>query len=237
MDEKPMINYRQADGTFISFRESMAAYAPNDDEFSKLKTKIVNIIGQETTESFDDTLCFLITLLREKAFLHANAVSATAIQKELSGLTNQITKLQRCLDKDLSNAAQTQLGFETMKVMSESEIEDPFEILQNYVCVVLDICEKTKSNIKGTKPQFTPLHMRQVLAEELARELDRMGIEPKKYREGEFVEILKQVLKMISCKVNGHRISISIPADLFKVASKAIDDFPTKEPFLLLAFD
>ncbi|MED5423402.1 MAG: hypothetical protein VX740_08175, partial [Pseudomonadota bacterium] len=70
-----------------------------------------------------------------------------------------------------------------------------------------------------------------------AREIDKMGVEPKKYQDGAYFKILRATLEMISCTVRDKRISISIPENLFKMAKKAIDDYPTKEPFSLLNFD
>jgi len=237
MTEKSKISYMQADGSWISFREAMSDFAPSKEEFAKLRAEIVKIIGKETTPDFDDTLDFLITLLRDKIHFQENATSITIVQKELSGLINQLNKLQKYMDTNISDMSQMHLTSETIKWMSDTDSEDPFYVLQSYAKTVHRICETTKNNIKGQKPPFTTNDMRQTLAEELARELDKMGIQPKKYREGEFVEALSAVLRAVSCKVNGRRISISIPADLFKVASKAIDEFPDKEPYALLALD
>ena len=236
MSSQPKHNVMQADGTFITFRESMADFAPKAEEFSILRNKIVGIIGKDTSSEFDDTLGFLITLIRNKISIHANTISITTVQKELSGLKNHLTKLQKFMDTGLSGMTQTHLSAEIMKEVSATKREDPFHSLRNSLDSGLRICKATEQKIKGKKPEFTPMHMRQILAEEIARELDRMGIEPKKYREGEFVEILRAVLIAVSCKINGERISISIPNDLFQVARKAIDDYPDKKRYSLLTF-
>lgn len=236
MSRKPKANYRKADGTEITFRESLSFFAPNNEEFSKLKNKIIEIIGIETSTGFDDKLHFLITLLRSKTYIHTNNESVTITQKKLSGLQNHLTKLQKYMSTEISDMTWQHLNLQKVGLMSERDIEDPIFDLQINIQIALDLCERTRNEIKGKKPEFTPMDMRQVLAEELARELDTMGIDLKKYRNGEFVTILRHVLKAVSCKVNRQRISISIPNDLFDVASKAIDEFPTKKPHTLLNF-
>lgn len=236
MNDKPIYNFMQADGSFISFKESMDAFSPTDEEFSQLRSKIVGTIGTETSRDFDDTLRFLLTLIREMTVIHEHQESVTVTQKKLKGLSNHLKKLQKYIENDISDTTRRQFYLDVMALGRDREIEDPLFELQIHAQLVSNICDKTQARIKGQKPEFTPMHMRQVLAEELARELNKMGIELKKYRDGEFVEVLKHVLKAVPCKVHGKRISISIPSDLFKLASKAIDEFPEKEPYPLLAF-
>lgn len=212
----------------------MAEFAPKEEEFENLKTKITAIIGKSTTPEFDDTLDFLITLLREKAFIQINHVSVTKVQKELTYLTKQLKKLNRFLDTDITGTTHQHLAFEIINKMDATGCKDPLFTLHANAQIVMEMCENTQNKIKGAKPDFTLIHMRQVVAEELARELKKMGVEPKKYRDGEYVNVLKSVLKMIPCTVRGVKLSTSIPSDLFKIACKAIDDFPTKEPYSLL---
>ncbi len=235
MSDKLVYNYMRADGSFISYRESMAAFAPTDEEFSKLRKKIIGTIGIETSTGFDDTLHFLITLMRDKAIGYAEMESVTLSQKKLAGLKNHLTKLQKYICEDISDTTSHHLSIEIMEFMEDGDTVDPVFALQNNIEVVLAICERTQERIKGQKANFTPIHMRQILAEELARELHKMGVELKKYRNGEFVEVLKHVLKAVPFKLDGQKkASVAIPTDLFQVASKAIDEFPNKEPFPLL---
>ncbi|MCK5295285.1 MAG: hypothetical protein KAJ75_00215 [Alphaproteobacteria bacterium] len=237
MKEKPIINYMQKDGSFISFRKAMSDFAPKEEEFKKLRTKIVNIIGKETTAEFDNILDYLITFLRHKAYMHATSTSVTTAQKEISTLTKQIKKVQDLLYKGFSDAVQHHLNHPIMETMSNTGCEDPIYAFYDNSKVVLEIFEKAKKSLKGKHTYFTPHDMRQILAEELARELDKMGEKPKKYRDGNFAKILRATLKMIPCKIYEKRISISIPSDLFQVVCKAIDDFPTKESYSLLEIE
>jgi|TARA_R110000787_G_scaffold262422_9_gene368022 hypothetical protein len=235
MSDKLVYNYMKADGSFISYRESMAAFAPTEEEFSQLREKIIRTIGIETSPGFDDTLHFLITLMRDKAIGYAEMESVTQSQKKLAGLKNHLTKLQKYICEDISDTTSHHLSIEIMEFMQDGDTVDPVFALQNNIEVVLAICERTQERIKGQKANFTPIHMRQILAEELARELHKMGVELKKYRNGEFVEVLKHVLKAVPFKVDGQtKALVAIPTDLFLVASKAIDEFPKKEPFPLL---
>ncbi len=237
MSKKKQINYIKADGTVISFRESMAAFAPKEEEFKNLRTKIVEIIGKETTPEFDDTLDYLITFLRNKAFIHATTPSITAMQKELNLLTKHITKLKKLLESGTSEITEMHVSNALIVKMSDTGCADPLYALHCNATLALEVYETALENIRSSKPAFTPHDMRQVLAEELARELSNLGIEPKKYRDGDFANILKAILKMISCTVHGQRISISIPNDLFKVICDAIDEFPNKERYSLLELD
>lgn len=215
----------------------MAAFAPEEDEFRKLRTKIIKVIGKETTAEFDDTLDYLITFLRNKAFIHASTPSATKMQKELSDLVKQLKKVQSLLDSGLDQMTEMHVTYALIKKMSDTGCEDPLYATHYNAGLAIEVCEEAQSKIKGKRPEFTPSHMRQILAEELARELDKIGIEPKKYRDGDFINILRAVLIMIPCQVHGKKISISIPDDLFQVACDAIDAFPTKEPYSLLSFE
>lgn len=236
MTKKQIYKQMQPDGTWIDFREAKAAFAPKKAEFEKLLGKITKTIGKQTTPEFDDKIDYLITLLREQAYMASYRPPVTKSQKELTALSTHLKKLILFLDADFSQHADRQLMYQTVIKMSDEKIEDPFYALRTNAIIALDICEKAREKLKGKRPDFTPNTMRQILAEEVARELMKLGVEPKKYNDGDYAKVLRAILKMIPCTVHGQKISIAIPDNLFKVICKAIDEYPTKPPYSLLSF-
>ncbi len=235
--DKPILNYPTKDGTFVTFRESKAAFAPKPDEFQKLRKKIFRILGKKSTPEFDDRLSYLITFLREQIYINATTPSVTARRKELSRYKDLINNMINFMENDQFNDIRADLRYEIMNKMHETNSEDAVYTLFQNARIVADMCESACEKIKGQKRTFTPNTMRRILAEELARELDKMGKSPTKYRNGNYFKILRATLEMTPCTVYGERISIGIPQDLFKIAGEAIDTYPNKKPYSLLDFD
>ena len=235
--KKSFINYPTKDGEWISYRESKAHFAPSEEEFYELRKKIFSIIGIKTSVYFDDSLDYLITFLREQAYINVTMRSTTERRDELSRFSGVIKNLIDYMEGKYFNEVQNDLVFANITNMRKSDSGDAIHSMYVNAKKSLEMSDSTNQSLKGRKREFTPNTMRQILAEELARNLDRMGEKPTKYKNGNYFKILRVTLEMIPCMICEQRISISIPENLFKIASKAIDDYPTKEPYSLLNFD
>ncbi|MEC7701565.1 MAG: hypothetical protein VYC19_02310 [Pseudomonadota bacterium] len=231
------INYPTANGDWVSFRESKADFAPSESEFLELRRQVLRILGRKSTAEFDDKLHYLITFMREQAYKNVVMLSVTEQRQRLSRYQTVLQNLIDFMDDDSFDNVQHNLMFQTISRIKEIGADDPIYTMYKHAHTVKEMCTEANEALKGRKSGFTPNDMRQILAEELAREIDKMGVEPKKYQDGAYFKILRATLEMISCTVRDKRISISIPENLFKMAKKAIDDYPTKEPFSLLNFD
>lgn len=238
MSEKPIFNYIKRDGSLVSFRESMSDYAPTKKEFKKLKAQIERILEKETTPEFDNILNYLITLLRNQIFIHNSKFSSTKIGSEVKRLEGALKRLNKLLASNGGLSDSARFFFWTSIKNRHPDVNK--DLVYDVSCgaeALLEACGYVRADIKGQKSDFTPNDMRQILAEELARELEKMGEMPTKYRDGSYFQILRSTLEMIPCTVHKQRIAISIPDDLFEIAKDAIDSYPGKEPYSLLSFD
>ncbi len=231
------INYPMQDGTWISFRESYAAFAPKPEEFLELRKKIFRILGKKSTPEFDDKLDYLITFLRHQAYINATSVSITDRREELTRFATLTKKIIEFMDKDTFNDVRDDLCYEISNEVHKDNSDDAVYSLYKNAHKVTRMCKSVNESLKGHINDFTPNTMRQILAEELARELEKMGEPPAKYRDGSYFKILRATLEMIPCTISNQPIKIKVPDDLFKIASDAIDEYPNKEPYFLLDFD
>ena len=239
--QKPIFNFiNNRDGSVITFRQSLKAYAPAEEQMKKLIVEITGIIGKQTTPEFEDRVAYLITFLRWRIYNHVTAYTVTDLGKEVQTFKRLLKNVKDFIDSDENPSDELYSQFSISRLLKETEEERRKDVLGNlYTSIedMLETCEEIKKRIKGAKSDFTPNDMRQILAEELARELDKIGVKLTKSRNGIFEKCLRAVLEAVRCSIHGEKVAAAVPEDLFFIASAAIDAYPNKEPYSLLAFD
>ncbi len=221
----------KTNGGSLTYWECLERFRVSDQELISLVSKIEKILKLKLAPDSIELFSRLIVILREKSLIEANILTNDDMKRELAKIEAPLKKLVENLD--MSRALRMRFDGHMIREKLLDNM-DPIYMTYLHGSNLLKLCEKVKDGIKPQKKQMSLNHVRQIVANEIAREMDRLGVMPTKSRNGKFDKVFRDIIKNVPCTVNGEKISIAIPEDTFPILSEAIDKYPHEDMFFAL---
>jgi uncharacterized protein YqeY len=216
----------------MNLRDTRKPYELSEGELQTLIAKFEKITDTKFDKAFADQVNNFIGIYRQKILIERDAIKNRKIKRELTQLEGALRKVSTLQNDKISYNAQMAL-FTRLPNMFQSFIDanDSIEELRQ-------ACQDAIASLGQTEKstEYSLTNLKPILATELARELNKAGVEITAYREGTFGKCLEAFLKAIKGEAGGEKFNISIREDLFPIIKQAKDDYATTERFVLLKF-
>ncbi|MAH06547.1 MAG: hypothetical protein CL561_13410 [Alphaproteobacteria bacterium] len=220
-------------------RDLRKPYELNEQKLSALIEKLEAITDKSFDARFSDDLNNFIGILREKYLVSKHIKTNKELVREVKRVRTAANRLYDLIDGDIHEETElmllrtTPIGFEECHNHSYHAAQHAKKLAS--VCdEVLNNIEKYR--ISGRNSGYSFNDIRDFMAIELARELARFGVEITAYRDGVFIQCLKEFLKAFNGKQKDQSFNIYIPEDLFEIAKICKEKHKDSEKFALLEF-
>jgi len=215
-------------------------YRPSDEELNKLVMAIQGHTGKalQENEEFKETIRRLLILIRKKVDTQQTAPTKEAQYVELRQLKTSLQSVERNLSYEGISPPLWNRIINLMVVNKLANESDPIAGLRLHTNNLLWICEKIEKDFidepDAEKKPPTLADARDMVAEELARALDKAGYKPTATRGGFFEKCFEAFMEAIACTVEGRKVRIKPLAEPYAVIRRAIRSYPEKPIYPLL---
>lgn len=201
-------------------------FIPEESQIKTLQAELSEMLGIDLPDDIIEDLRILIIHVRRYYFNKRRVLNRAddhfELKQKIKSLKNTLHKLSKLARDDELMAC---VDYPDLSLDDLAKSAPLHERLDNFVSEFLEYIEFNEG-IRDYGVESVKGHqIRDILARELARTLDRIGITPTKTRNGPYDLCLLKVVDLCTFKHEGITYFCPLPEDTFPVLKKGVDEY------------